>query len=81
MSKSLSSEGYSDGFLHETIEENGEKEKERIFFPFTRYENNLNRPTVGESVKNSSNPDFLLVGIEEEELDDREVFELFKQEW
>lgn len=81
---SMQNVGYSDTFLHELIEETGEKNKKRILFPFTRYDNILNRPLVldkGEGIENSNNPDFLLVTTETEEVDDAVIYDLYKQEW
>lgn len=77
----LKNVGYSDGFLHEIIEESGKKEQKRIIFPATRYSNVLNRPVVTESVESSKNPDFLLLSTDSEELDDKDIYELFGQEW
>ena len=77
----LSNIGHSDSVLHEIIEENGSKEKERILFPFTRYDNILNRPKclkLGEKIEKSNNPDFLL---ETEEVNDTEIYTLFNQTW
>ena len=80
----LSNIGHVDSVLHELIEENGSKEKERILFPFTRYDNILNRPKylkLGEKIEKSNNPDFLLVATETEEVNDTEIYTLFNQTW
>jgi hypothetical protein len=73
--------GYSDSFLHEIIEEDGVKEKKRVIFPSTRYDNVLNRPTVTSSIKESNNSDFMLVTTGEEEVPDAEIFKMFNQDW
>lgn len=73
--------GYSDSFFHEIIEEDGVKEKKRIIFPTTRYDNVLNRPTVTPSIKESNNSDFMLVPTGEEEVPDADIFKMFKQDW
>lgn len=72
---------YTDTFLHEIIEENGEKKRKGILFPFTRYDNILNRPKVSDNIRASNNPDFLLVPTETVEVDDGEIYKLFGQEW
>ena len=72
---------YTDTFLHEIIEENGEKKRTGILFPFTRYDNILNRPKVSDNIRASNNPDFLLVPTETVEVDDGEIYKLFGQEW
>lgn len=72
---------YTDTFLHEIIEENGEKKQKGLLFPFTRYDNILNRPKVSDNIRASNNPDFLLVPTETVEVDDSEIYKLFGQEW
>ena len=72
---------YTDTFLHEIIEENGKPKYKGILFPFTRYDNILNRPKVSDNIRASNNPEFLLVPTETVEVDDGEVYKLFGQEW
>ena len=72
---------YEDTFLHEIVEENGEKKKKNLVFPVTRYPNILNRPTVTDNIRDSKNPEFLLVSTGEEEVDDNEIYDLFGCEW
>lgn len=75
-------EGFSDIFLHEIIgKKRSKNKKKRTIFPFTRYDNVLNRPRVTSNIRESTNPDFMLVTIDEEEISSGEVFRLFNQTW
>ena len=80
MSK-LKNVDYEDSFLHEIVEENGEKKKKNLIFPITRYPNILNRPSVTDDITLSKNPEFLLVSVDEEEVSDDKIYEMFGCEW
>lgn len=52
-----------------------------IGFPFTRYDNILNRPKVVTDPAASNNPDFALLQTDEVEVEDEDVFDLFGVRW
>lgn len=71
---------YVDTFLYAKDDDNEKKERV-LSFPFTRFDNVLNRPRVTENPIEEPNPDFLLVVTETGEMDDSDVFNLIGKEW
>lgn len=71
---------YVDTFLY-AKDDDSEKKERVLSFPFTRFDNVLNRPRVTENPIEEPNPDFLLVVTETGEMDDSDVFNLIGKEW
>lgn len=71
---------YDDVLLHFRENDTDDK-KEVIGFPFTRYDNVLNRPRAVDQPGKAKNSDFALFVCEAEEVDDEDIFKLYGTVW